>query len=103
MDGASLKVAVQHRAGRHFIPVVIFGFDPEHGGGCDVMIMLDALGKPKRGKRLVKGKCGPTEKACLLARDDGNRSRVGQSLSGLERRGGGLSLQELVSNHRHYL
>ena len=53
-DRAALQLVVEHRDGRHFIPIVIFRFDPEHGDRRDAVLLRDARGELRGGESLVK-------------------------------------------------
>ena len=78
---------VEHRARANFVPVVIFGVDPEHGDGRHVVFALDLLGQLERRQGLEQREERSAKQPRLLAGDDGDRARVGEQPRPLRPRG----------------
>ena len=61
-----------------FVPVVIFGVDPEDGDGRHLVVARDLLGELERGERLEQREQRSAEEPGLLAGDDGDRLAIGE-------------------------
>ena len=95
-DRAALQIAVEHRDRRHFVPVVIFRLDPEHGHGGDAVFRRDLRGELRRRQRFVQREQWTAEESRLLAGDNRDRFRVCKARGGVARRGRRVAPLELL-------
>ena len=71
---ARRQLLVEHRTRSDFVPVVIFGVDPEDGDGRHLVIARHLFGELQRGERLEQREQRSAEEARLLAGDESRRS-----------------------------
>ena len=78
-DRCRRVVAVEHRAGRDLVPVVILGVDPEDRHHRHAVLAADtALRQPDRRERLQQRVERAAEEPGLLAGDDRHGAGIGQ-------------------------
>ncbi len=75
-DGADGQIAVEEGARPDFLPVVVFGVDPEDRDGRDIVIARDLIGELQRRQRLEQREHGPAKQTGLLAGENRDRTRV---------------------------
>jgi hypothetical protein len=71
-------IAIEDAARFHFVPVVIFGVDPEHGDGWDLVLDPHAFGELDCGQRFEQREEWAAKQASLLTGDDRHRPRIGE-------------------------
>ena len=84
-DAARRQRFVEHRTRPDFLPVVVFGVDPEHRDRRHLVVARHLLGELDRGQRLEQREQRAAEQPGLLAGDDGDRLAVGEQRAGLAR------------------
>ena len=82
-DRAALQLVVEHRDGRDFVPVVILGFDPEHGDRRHAVFLRDPRGELRGRQSFVEREQRTAEQSGLLAGDDRDGIRIGEARRGL--------------------
>ena len=75
----TLLLGVDDRHRRHFIPVVIFRFDPEDRDGRNAVLLGDTRGEFYRCQCLVQREQWTTEQTRLLSGHDRDALRIGEA------------------------
>ena len=99
-DRFPMKLRVEDRTGRDFVPVVIFGFHPEDRYRLHVVLGRHFLRKLRGGENFVERERRPAEEACLLTRHDRDCLGIGKLRRRLACRGWRISTRLL---RRDYL
>jgi hypothetical protein len=73
---------IEDRTRADFVPIVIFGVDPEHRDARHPVLSRDTRRELECGQRLQQREGWPAEQASLLTGDDGDGLRIGERLAG---------------------
>src|SRR5262249_42515714 len=84
-DRSGRELAVEDRTRSDFIPVVIFGFNPEDWYRRDLEVARDLVGELSGRERFEEGVERPAEEASLLACHDGHCTWIGKLPRGAQR------------------
>src|SRR5262249_61800527 len=87
-----LELGVEHRTASDLFPVVLLRLDPEERNRGSALLALGPARELKRADRLEQRIERSAEGAGLLAGDDRDRSRIGETPGGGAGRGGRAAL-----------